>query len=277
MTSKRFCFTLNNPSAESHIILAEMDCRYLCYGAEVAPSTGTPHLQGYVVFNGNKTVVGAKKVLPAGAHIEVAKGSTPDNIKYCSKESVPFERGVPPLSKSKVGELSKDKWSAVIQNAKDGNFDAIPEDILFRYYSTAKTLARDYQKAPAALSGTCGLWIYGQPGTGKSHAVHTQHPNRYMKPLNKWWDGYQNQDVVHVDELEPGHTVWITAYLKKWADMWPFPAECKGSSMTIRPKLFVVTSNYAIDEMGFDNVTLIAIKRRFREVEKFRDQNIIVL
>lgn len=276
MTSKRFCFTVNNPKPESHVVLADLDCRYICYGTEVAPTTGTLHLQGYVVFKSNKTLVGAKKVLPPGAHIEIAKGSTVDNIKYCSKDGTPYERGDAPQCKTKVAELSKDKWSAIIQNSKDGNFDAIPEDVLFRYYSTCKTLARDNQKAPPALEGTCGLWIYGEPGTGKSHSVHTQHPERYMKPLNKWWDGYQKQEVVHLDEVEPTQAVWICCYLKKWADKWPFPAECKGSSMTIRPRLLVVTSNYTIDQMGCDAITTVALKRRFREVEKIKSQDIIV-
>lgn len=277
MTSKRFCFTVNNPKADAHEILSEVDCRYVCYGTEVAPTTGTQHLQGYIVFKANKTLVGCKKVLPPGCHIEIAKGSTPENIRYCSKEGTPYERGEAPLSKTKVAELSKDKWTAIIAASKEGRFEDIPEDVLFRYYSTAKALARDHQKKPPALDSVCGLWIYGEPGTGKSHAVQVGYPDSYMKPLNKWWDGYQQQEVIHLDEIEPSHALWIAAYLKKWADKWPFPAECKGSSMTIRPKKVIVTSNYSIDQMGFDAVTTQALKRRYTEVEKFRDQEILLL
>lgn len=276
MTSKRFTFTINNPKGVDHEILSDLKCRYICYASEVAPTTGTQHLQGYVVFETNKTLVGTKKVLPFGAHIEVAKGSTQDNIRYCSKENTPYERGVAPQSNTKIAELSKDKWSAIVHNAKEGNFDAIPEDVLFRYYNTAKSLARDHQKAPPPLETCCGLWIYGEPGTGKSHAVQMQHPGSFMKPLNKWWDGYQKQELVHLDEIEPSHATWIAPYLKKWADKWPFPAETKGSSMTIRPKRIVVTSNYSIDEMGFDVITTAALKRRYEEIQKTRDQNIIV-
>jgi len=277
MTSKRFCFTVNNPKADDHTVLAALSCRYLCYGTEVAPTTGTPHLQGYVVFLANKTVVGAKKILPSGCHIEIAKGSTGDNIRYCSKEGTPYERGEAPQTRTKVAELSKDKWSAIIADSKSGDFDRIPKDVFFRYYNTCKTLAKDYQKAPPALISVCGLWIYGAPGTGKSHAVQTQHPDRYMKPLNKWWDGYQKQELVHLDEVDPTHTPWIGSFLKKWADKWPFPAEIKGSSISIRPKKMVITSNYSIEQMGFDEVTTTALLRRFVQVEKFRDQDIIVL
>lgn len=277
MTSKRFCITINNPTPEVHTFLADLKCRYICYGNETAPTTGTKHIQGYVVFEQNKTLVGAKKCLPAGTHIEIAKGSTFDNIRYCSKEGTPYERGEPPHSKTKVAEMSKDRWAAIVYHSKKGEFDQVPDDVQMRYYSTMKQMARDNQTPPAALTATCGLWLYGAPGSGKSHSVHTQHPDRYLKPLNKWWDGYQKQEIVHLDEIDPSHTPWIAPYLKKWADKWPFPAETKGSSMTIRPKKLVVTSNYSIDEMGFDTITTAALKRRFQEVLKVREQDVLIL
>lgn len=131
-------------------------------------------------------------------------------------------------------------------------------------------------KKPEPLSTVCGLWIYGDTGTGKTHSVVMQHPDRYIKPLNKWWDGYQGEDVVHLDEVAPDHAKWMAPFLKKWADRWPFDAETKGSAIQIRPRLVVVTSNYSLLEMGFQENDLPALQRRFREVRKFRDQDIIV-
>lgn len=94
--------------------------------------------------------------------------------------------------------------------------------------------------------------------------------------MNKWWDGYQGEDVVHIDEIDESHTVWIAPYLKKWADKWPFDAEVKGGALCLRPKLVVVTSNYKIEDMGFKDADLPAILRRFRQVEKFTGQDLIV-
>lgn len=131
-------------------------------------------------------------------------------------------------------------------------------------------------KKPEPLASVCGLWIYGDTGTGKTHSVVTQHPNRYIKPLNKWWDGFQDEEVVHLDELSPEHTKWIAPFLKKWSDKWPFDAEVKGGAIQIRPKLIVVTSNYSMQEMCFGENDFPALQRRFREVKKFRDQDIIV-
>lgn len=135
---------------------------------------------------------------------------------------------------------------------------------------------KDSMKKPDPMSTVTGLWIYGPTGTGKTHSVVTQHPDRYIKPLNKWWDGYQGEDVVHIDEISPEHSKWIAPFLKKWADKWPFDAEVKGGAKQIRPKLIVVTSNYSMQDMGFHENDIPALARRFRQVVKFRDQNIIV-
>jgi len=162
------------------------------------------------------------------------------------------------------------------QLAQEGRLEEIDADHFVQYYSTLNRIMKDSMKKPEPCSTVTGLWIHGSTGTGKTHSVVTQHPDRYIKPLNKWWDGYQGEDVVHIDEISPEHTKWIAPYLKKWADKWPFDAEVKGGAKQLRPKLIVVTSNYTLEEMGFNENDYPALQRRFRQVQKFRDQEIFV-
>lgn len=54
------------------------------------------------------------------------------------------------------------------------------------------------------ISNTCGVWIVGPPRTGKDHAV-LQLKSVYMKPLNKWWDGYSNEENELISDLAPDH------------------------------------------------------------------------
>jgi len=271
--SKNWCFTINNYAETDLFSVKEIACKYIIVGKEVAAS-GTPHLQGYVSFDSNKRFKAVKKLFPHGTHLEKAKGSALQNIAYCSKEdSTAYTSGVPPASK---GSGNKIRWDEAKDAAKEGRFEDVPAELQWRFYRTMKEMAKDNMKKPVPLSGPCGLWIYGETGSGKTYAVTTQHPDRYMKPLNKWWDGYQGEDVVHIDEISPEHTKYLADKLKLWADAYPFPAETKGGACQLRPKRIIVTSNYSIDEMGFLTNDYPAIKRRFKEIKKEREQNIIV-
>ena len=271
--SKNWCFTWNNYPNDYKEKMAAYDVAYLVAGKEQAPTTGKQHLQGYVQFKKNMRMKAVSLLFP-GAHLEKAKGNSKQNIEYCTKEdSDAFTIGTPPKSK---GSGNKIRWDEAKKAACEGRFDDVPPELQWRFYSTMKQMAKDHMKKPEPLAGVCGLWIHGAPGTGKTHAVVTTYPDRYIKPINKWWDGYQQEEIIHIDELCPDHTSWITPYLKKWADKWPFDAEVKGGSLQIRPKRIIITSNYSIDQMGFNMVDLQAIKRRFHEIEKTRDQNIII-
>lgn len=88
--------------------------------------------------------------------------------------------------------------------------------------------------------------------------------NLFIKPINKWWDGYKNQEIVLIEDWDKTHRI-LAHHIKIWADRYRFTGEMKGSSRVIRPKLIVITSNYRIDEC-FEGPDIDAIKRRFIEV-----------
>lgn len=108
---RNFCFTLNNYTEEEVRIIKDIECKYLVFGFEVGES-GTPHLQGYIMFEHPQLFSNMKSRL-LRSHIEVAKGSATQNINYCIKEHLDkeiagiswppfFEKGVRP----KVAESS---------------------------------------------------------------------------------------------------------------------------------------------------------------------------
>jgi len=277
-SSRRWVFTINNPSSVCAQVLSDLPCVYMIYGDEVAPTTGTQHYQGYVVFDRPHRLSALKKVFPPGTHLEPAIGTTAQCVTYCSKEGWPTEHGVRPMDRKEVGADYSQKYADAIASAKAGCLDEVAPGLYLKFYSTLRRIQKDHMIKPESLSGTCGLWIYGPSGSGKTHSVVNAYPDRYITPLNKWWDGYQQEEVVHLDEVAPTHTQWIAPYLKKWADKWPFDAEVKGGAMQLRPQKLIVTSNYSIDQMGFAPEDLDAIKRRYVEVHKVdREQTILLL
>lgn len=87
--SRRWCFTLNNYTEKDMVALVEkfkgFDLHYIV-GKEVCPSTGTPHLQGYIESKGKLCFRPMEKFMTTKVHWEKCKGSRDENVKYCSKD-----------------------------------------------------------------------------------------------------------------------------------------------------------------------------------------------
>lgn len=85
--SRAWLFTINNYDDGDLPQYRPADQVYLCYQKEVAPSTGTPHLQGYVYY-GNPVRMGTVKdhLGYQTAHLEKANGTPQQNRTYCSKD-----------------------------------------------------------------------------------------------------------------------------------------------------------------------------------------------
>lgn len=86
--NRNFVFTLNNYDQDSidwfERKVEEGVFKYVGYSEEVAPTTGTKHLQGFASFTNARTVQQARSIL-VGCHVEVMLGSIAQNETYCSK------------------------------------------------------------------------------------------------------------------------------------------------------------------------------------------------
>lgn len=266
--SRGWCFTLNNFSeAERDEILA-IECQYLIVGRERG-AEGTPHLQGFVQFE-NKKSLSQVKALNQRAHWEETKGSIDQNITYCSKEGDFEERGTRPMSQKRKGEANIERYDRARKLAKEGKLDEVDADIHVRNYGNLKKIQAEHQCVLPVLPGELhekNWWIWGPAGVGKSIEVQRRFPGAYAKDLNKWWDGYDGQEVVKIEEMDHYHKN-LAREFKIWGDRFAFPAETKGGSMMVRPKRVIVLSNESINEVWEDEVTRAAMHRRYKEILK---------
>ena len=92
----------------------------------------------------------------------------------------------------------------------------------------------------------------------------------YPKLNNKWWDGYQSQKVVIMEDVDKETIKFLHHHLKIWSDRWGFIGETKGGAVAPSHRWLVVTSNYSIADILADledRELRTAIMRRFTRFE----------
>lgn len=267
---RAWCFTLNNYTKKDEDDLQNVItgfARYIVYGREVAPDTGTPHLQGYVYFHNQRQRKAVARLLPR-ARLDVANGTATQNRKYCTKEEDFFEHGDMPIEKAEAslrgGRANAARYADAITLAKRGDMDGIRESDPQMFLLHGTRLESLFQPETKPLDGSLQHeWWVGPSGTGKSRLLWELYPKHFPKALNKWWDGYRHQEVVAIEEWSPKNDLTASS-LKKWADRYPFPGEIKGGCLQgLRPKKIIVLSNYTPQQCFLAQEDLEPILRRF--------------
>ncbi len=254
---RHWCFTINNYTDADYPKPSLFV--YLVIGKEVGEK-GTPHLQGFCSFATKKRAKAVSRVLPR-AYLGKMATTVEACVKYCKKDGDFQEWGEIPLTGA---EATKRKWINIWAAAKAGKFEDIPADVLVRSYSNIKRIRQDYPAERTELADVCGEWFYGETGAGKSYTARKQYPKLFDKPLNKWWDGYREEETVLLDDVGLKESHWIGPFLLRWADKYSFPAEEKGTTVVLRPQKIIVTSQYTIEELFVEDAKLVdALNRRF--------------
>jgi len=256
-----WCFTLNNPTQDEINQVSTVPCRYIIFGHEIGEN-GTPHLQGYVHFKEATTFTRAKALLPR-CHLEPRRGSPAQAIRYCKKDGLYTEIGESPVAAN--------KWSRIIELSEKGYTNTIRQEYPDVYFKCAVRIKSMRVREPTIIEGDLtNEWWVGHTGTGKSKSLWRLYPDHYQKTLNKWWDGYQDEDIVAIEEWSPKNDC-TGSQLKIWADRYPFSAEVKGGTLSkIRPKKIIVLSNYDIATCFTDSRDNEPLLRRF-QVFRFPD------
>lgn len=235
--SRGYCFTINNPTDDT--VPQNWPYEYLVYQKEEAPTTKTPHLQGYVYFKNARSLTQMKK-LDAGAHWTPARGTAVENKKYCTKDegrlSGPWELGALPVQ-GKRSDL--DGLKQALKENKDMSY--IQENFFGDYLKYARNIEK-----VANLISPPRNWqmqievIWGATGVGKTRQAAEENPKAYWKSKGLWWDGYLNEEVVVIDEYY-GWFPWD--YMLRLTDRYPMRVETKGGCVQFVAKKIIFTSN----------------------------------
>lgn len=241
----RFVFTLNNPTEPEVDSIKEYNCRWLCFGREIAPGTGTPHLQGACVVGKQTSIPTIKRHYGFGrAHLEVMRGTPEDSLAYCSKEDRdPFIKGVMPRPGTR-SDLSaaaeKIKGGATMKQLAEEH----PEEVI--KYARGLTYLRSCITGPRKEKPTV-IWISGPTGLGKTETAYKKCCELFGADSTwlsngtlQWFCGYDGQPGAILDDFRPKHCEF--SFLLRLLDKYPFKVPIKGAHVEWLPELIFVTA-----------------------------------
>jgi hypothetical protein len=187
--------------------------------------SGYRHWQILAVFHKQVRLGGVKDLFGNTAHCEPSRSSAADEYVWKDDTSVEgsrFSLG----SKPKRANSAVD-WDEIWASAIRGGISSIPANIRVQHYRTLKQIACDFAK-PIAMERSCIVY-HGPTGTGKSRRAWTEAGvDAYSKnSRSKYWDGYQGQTHVIMDEFRGGIDI---AYLLTWLDRYPNLFDVKHSA-----------------------------------------------
>lgn len=234
---RNFVFTLNNYAEPiAFPALSDPRVRYLVYGKETAPGTGTPHLQGYVELDRRITFSVARELVP-GAHIESRRGSAQQAADYCKKDGDFHEQGTITAPGTRT-----DLKAACALVTGGGSLRRVCEDhpeTFVRYHRGLAAL-RLHLAAKRNTVPTVNV-LYGLTGTGKSRTARemTTDPYVWGPELGHWWDGYDMHTDVIMEEFRGQLPFGL---LLRLLDRYDCQVQVKGGSMQFMATNIVITS-----------------------------------
>lgn len=274
--SRGWCFTINNyTEADVHRIRDWFDepnnARYCLLGYEVAPETGTKHIQGYVYVDNPRFGNVLRHAFGGKGHWEVAKGTPKQNHTYCTKGGDFLEMGTLP-SQGKRSDLESLARRVCSDNvslkglAAAGEFSDVATWMRYsRSFETLKNVVapkRDPSHAPTVV------WLHGPTGCGKSRLAYEKYPDAYRWPgAGYWFDGYDGHDTIVFDDFR--HDAGITfSNLLRIIDRFPMSLPVKGGFVELAATTFVFTTPMEPANVYPTNERVNQLMRRITEVKE---------
>jgi len=261
------------------LAILNKDVRYVAYSRENAPTTGTPHLQGFLQMKKQCSCVEVRRITGI-PWVKFMKGSFDDNDIYCSKVATLHEAG------KRVGEGGQgsrhdldDFWELV----KSGKSDLELMEADFKTYSKVMKSVDRYRSLmrPKRLEQTKleVFLFFGKPGTGKTELALSQFEDSYRLPIGRgFWLTPSAVGKKHIVIDEFKSNIGLSDLLQL-LDKYPIEVERKGDHLWWCPDTIIITTNrspwdwYNYNDRDFEREALF---RRIDYCYKFEKNSDLV-
>ncbi len=239
---RNFVFTLNNYDEDDEQRIQDSEFfAYVVYGREVAPRTGTPHLQGYVELRNPASFDRVRREFAGRAHIQPRRGTASEASVYCKKGDDFYERGNCSHQGARrdldgAREAAQDGGMRLVSSVYNAQAIRVAEK-----YLTYNEEVRDFKPNVE--------WWWGPTEVGKSKGVRAAalllgfKPDQwYTKNVgDHWFDGYDGHPVVILDDFRGDW--WRLHYMLGFLDRYEFRVQYKGGHRQMRATHIFITSD----------------------------------
>ncbi|UYD39149.1 MAG: replication associated protein [Wigfec virus K19_443] len=256
--------------------------RFLVLQLELCPGTSRRHFQSYIEFTRPQlgTRIARLLAVPSDSlRFEVARGSSSQNIDYCTKEesriSGPWKLGDP-----SPGQGTRSDLSEACTTLRAHGIKRVAEDqptVFVKYTKGLYALESILRNSIHTFSPKEVIIRWGSSGTGKTrfaYETYSSDPNGfYRAPApykgSYWFDGYQQESTVLFDDYG-GDCLYPLPLMLQLLDGYGMLVPIKGGFVPWKPNRIVITSNIDPDlwYLAQNNEQVEALKRRFTDVKR---------
>lgn len=218
--SPRWVFTLNNYTPEEVTTLRTAfespSVQYATVGHEAAPTSGTLHLQGFIIFTSSQRFNAVRLFLGGRAYCARARGTTEQCVQYCKKDGDFWEVGAVPAN----------------QQGKRTDFEEFKTWVESQTeYPTELKIATEFTSLYARYRASCLRFVdlfYRPP------AREIGQPNGWQRDLEQQLAGEPGDRSVTfvIDEAGKSGKSWFIRYF-----MAKHPKQCQRLSVGKRDDL----------------------------------------
>lgn len=234
--NRALCWTwFNYPEDWKDKLNAIKGVKYVVGGEELCPTTGTPHIQGYIEFYKPSTwdELADLKI----SNIKPRIGTAAEAACYCKKDKVYHEYG----AMSRQGARSDLNAATEIIKA-GGSMRTVAEEhstVFVKYHkglTALKQILINPRNSPPHV-----VVLYGPTGTGKSRTAReiTENPYVWGPEQGSWFDGYEGHSDVIFEEFRGQLPLGMMLRL---LDRYDCRVQTKGSMTQFVATNIVITS-----------------------------------
>lgn len=268
MTSRHYCFTLNNWTEEDLTKFQNLKARYIIYGEEIAPTTGTPHLQGYMEFKNAVRMAFIKKTFPT-MHLEARNGTREQARSYCTKDKKYTEIG----EWTGGGQGARSDLHEVVALIKTGKsereiMEQCPIAVAKHIRFVDKCIQMQQKELSKTFRDITCIVLWGDAGCGKTKMARDMYPDIFAVNCdeNFPFDGYEGESAILLDDFYGNIKYHV---LLRILDGHQYRVEIKGGHRYARWTTIVITSNKA-PEFWYSHGMTEALSRRITYIEEMR-------